>query len=215
MTADPTAGTNAPLRADARRNREQIVAAAREIFAADGPDVPMEEIARAAGVGVGTLYRRFGDRDALIHAVTVDSGQRVLAEGRTAIEEEPTAWGALVRLFGQSVELQPSLRLAMLSPRAAKLLRSDPELGRLKEELFAMFGSLVIGAQAEGTLRDDVSVGDITMLFASLLRQSLPHSAEISERAILRSVGIMLDGLRARPSDPLPGRPLTIEDLTG
>src|SRR4051812_45368611 len=88
MAVDP--GT--PLRADARRNRDQIVAAARTIFVAQGPNAPMEEIARSAGVGVGTLYRRFPDRKTLIREVAQDSFARALAEARASIEEEPTAW---------------------------------------------------------------------------------------------------------------------------
>src|SRR4051794_29077547 len=109
MTADP----ETPLRADARRNRDQIIAAARVIFVEQGADVPMEEIARTAGVGVGTLYRRFPDRDALIRAVAVDNFDRVLIDAKAAAEEEPTAWAALVWLLHQSVELQLSVQLAM------------------------------------------------------------------------------------------------------
>ena len=82
MTAEATG-----LRADARRNRDQIVAAAKQWFAVQGPDVPMEEIARAAGVGVGTLYRRFPDREALIRAVVRESLTISVAEARAALEE--------------------------------------------------------------------------------------------------------------------------------
>ena len=77
-----------PLRADARRNRDQIIAAARSMFASGGLDVPMDEIARTARVGVGTLYRRFTDRDALVKAVLEDNLARILTETRTAAAEE-------------------------------------------------------------------------------------------------------------------------------
>lgn len=81
MTTDATPR----LRADARRNRDRIIAAARTVFTERGTEVPMEEIARAAGVGTGTLYRRFPDRDSLISAVGQDVFQRVLEEaGRSA-----------------------------------------------------------------------------------------------------------------------------------
>nr|WP_238440965.1 helix-turn-helix domain-containing protein [Frankia sp. AgW1.1] len=72
-------GPETRLRADARRNRDRIIATAKLAFADDGPDVPMEEIARLAGVGVGTLYRRFPDRDALVVAVVRDSLATALA----------------------------------------------------------------------------------------------------------------------------------------
>jgi len=188
MTADP----DTTLRADARRNRDQILAAARSIFAAQGPEVPMEEIARAAGVGVGTLYRRFPDRDALIRAVAVENFERVLTDARAAAKEEPSAWLALVRMLRQSVNLQLSIQLAMLSHRALVLLKEDPEVRKL---------------------RDDVGAGDIAILFATLLRQMHAKSPEVAAMASVRCLGIMIDGMRARSGTDLPGRPLTSEDL--
>ena len=100
------------LRADARRNREQIIVAARGVFAERGFDVPMDEIARAAKVGVGTLYRRFPDRDALMRAVATDSLTRVLDEARRAAAEEPSAWQALVRFRGDGSPRAFVLRIA-------------------------------------------------------------------------------------------------------
>src|SRR4051812_21699365 len=99
------------LRADARRNRDQIITTARSVFAERGYDVPMDEIARAAGVGVGTLYRRFPDRDALVRAVATDSLTRIVGEARAAEAEEPTAWQALVRFLTRSAELQVSVQI--------------------------------------------------------------------------------------------------------
>ncbi|WP_249026927.1 TetR/AcrR family transcriptional regulator, partial [Amycolatopsis lexingtonensis] len=128
MTADP----ETTLRADARRNRDQILAAAKSIFATSGAEVPMEEIARAAGVGVGTLYRRFPDRDALIRAVAMDNFERVLIDAKVIAAEETSSWRALERLLRQSVELQLSVQLAMVSPRALVILKSDPEVRRLR-----------------------------------------------------------------------------------
>ena len=203
-----TAGREMPLRADARRNRDQIIAAARSIFAASGPDVPMEEIARTAGVGVGTLYRRFPDREALIRAVAVESFERVLAEARAAVTEEPTAWRALVKLLYQSVELHLSLRLAMLSQRALAILKNDESVAGLRDDLLAELDGLVRAAQAEGALRPDVGTGDLAMLFALLLHQHPVCPPEIAEMSANRSITIMIDGLQAKPGTPLPGRPL-------
>ena len=92
-----TSPTALPLRSDAKRNREQLIAAAARTFVAGGPDVPMEEIARAAGVGVGTLYRRFADRESLMVAVAQTSLDTLLGRVRAAAAEEPRAWDALVR----------------------------------------------------------------------------------------------------------------------
>jgi AcrR family transcriptional regulator len=206
-------GTEIPLRADARRNRDQIIAAARTIFTEQGPDVPMEEIARAAGVGVGTLYRRFPDRDALIGAVARDNFHRVLTEARAAIAEEPTAWEALVRFLRQSRELQLSVQLAMISPMAAKVIGDDPLTDEFRQALLGELDAVVHAAQAEGFLRKDVDTGDVAMLFMLLLRQISSHYNEAVRIAPERCMALMLDGLRAQPGSTLPGRPLTSSDV--
>ena len=209
MTADP----ETPLRADARRNRDQIIAAARTIFAEQGADVPMEEIARAAGVGVGTLYRRFPDRDALISAVARDNFGRVLNEARAAIDEEPTAWEALVRLLRQSRELQLSMQLAMISPMAAKVISEDPLTAEFRRAFLSELDTVVHAAQADGVLRKDIDTGDVAMLFMLLLRQISTHHNDAVRTAPERCMALMLDGLRAQPGSPLPGRPLTSDDV--
>ncbi len=209
MTADP----ETTLRADARRNRDQILAAAKSIFATSGPEVPMEEIARAAGVGVGTLYRRFPDRDALIRAVAMDNFERVLIDARVIAAEETSSWRALDRLLRQSVELQLSVQLTMMSHRALVILKTDPEVRRLRDEILEVLDGFVDGAKAEGKLREDVGAGDIAILFATLLRQMRAKSPEVAELAARRCVGIMIDGLSARPGSELPGRPITSQDL--
>jgi len=208
-----TADAPAPLRADARRNRDQILAAARTIFAEHGPEIAMEEIARTAGVGVGTLYRRFPDRDSLIRAVAVDSFQRVLDDARAAAREESTAWQALVRLLYQSSELQLSVQLATQSQPAHETLRQDPEVTTLRDELLAEVKRMVRGAQQEGNLRPDVDTGDIVLLIAGRLSAPRSKTQEIARIAADRSIAIMIDGLRAKPGTPLPWRPLTVDDL--
>jgi AcrR family transcriptional regulator len=209
MATDP----EARLRADARRNRDQILAAAKAMFARQGPDAPMEEIAREAGVGVGTLYRRFPDRQALIRAVAQDSFAVMLDEARAAVAAEPTAWNALVRIVRQSRELELSVRLAILSPPAASIIREDPLTRRFRRELLETVDGVVRAAQAEGDLRPDVSTGDVTALLSLLLSRlpMLPAGSAwlVSERAL----ALMLDGLRAQPGTELPGQPLTMQDL--
>lgn len=207
------ADADTPLRADARRNRDQIIAAARAIFAECGPEIPMEEIARAAGVGVGTLYRRFPDRDSLIRAVAVENFERVLDDAKAAAAEEPTAWQALVRLLYQSIELQLSVQLSLLSERALAILKGDPAVFALRTELLAEVERMVHGAQAEGRLRDDVDTGDIALLLAMRLRRPRATSPELARMANDRCTAIMIDGLKAKPDEPLPGRPLTRDDL--
>src|SRR5512133_1407 len=90
----PVAGSG-HLRRDARRNRDQILATARDVFLDRGPDAPLDEIARRAGVGNATLYRRFPDRQSLLHAVVLDVFHTVGHEAQLALAEEPDAFGAL------------------------------------------------------------------------------------------------------------------------
>ena len=198
---------NAPvesLRADARRNREQIIAAARSIFTGgSGLDVPMEEIARTARVGVGTLYRRFTDRDALIKAVLEDNLARILDETRAAVAEEPTAWQGLVRLLTASVRMRLSVHLAVYFRHA---LTDDPDLTEMRSKLLEALDDLVRTAQRDGDLRPDVGTGDVAHLSVLLLQPDLP------EAHVRRSAAIMIDGLRAAAATrPLPGTPPRLE----
>jgi AcrR family transcriptional regulator len=200
-----------PLRADARRNRDQILVAAREIFAERGADVAMEEIARRASVGVGTLYRRFADREALIRAVFRETFQRVADEVDAAVSEEPTAWAALARIMRQSAWLHVSVQAK--SPMVTAVVRADPETSRLRQHLLDMLTEVVRQAQDEGTLRRDVGVGDLAILFMSVVNQTATLTPEAAGLAPGRVLAIMMDGLRAPLPGELPGRPLTRADL--
>jgi AcrR family transcriptional regulator len=200
-----------PLRADARRNRDQILVAAREIFAERGADVAMEEIARRASVGVGTLYRRFADREALIRAVFSETMQAVAEETRAALVDEPTAWAALVRIMRQSAWVHVSVQVN--SPLVRSVVQADPEALQLRERLLDMLGDVVRRAQDEGTLRRDIGVGDIALLFLSVVHQPHAVTAEAVGFAPGRVLAVMLDGLRAPAPGELPGRPLTRADL--
>ena len=200
-----------PLRADARRNRDQILVAAREIFAERGAEVPMEEIARRASVGVGTLYRRFVDREALIRAVFRDTFQAVADETRAALAQETTAWDALMRIMRQSAWLHVSVQAK--SPRVTAVVRADEETSRIRDELLDMLDEVVRRAQDEGSLRRDVGVGDLAMLFVSVVHQVQSVTRDAAGLVPGRVLAIMMDGLRAPAPGALPGRPLTRGDL--
>ncbi|MEX5634262.1 TetR/AcrR family transcriptional regulator [Parafrankia sp. FMc2] len=203
------------LRADARRNRDKIVAAAVHAFTEDGPYLPMEEIARLAGVGVGTLYRHFPDRDALIIAVVQGSLATMLARARAAMVDEPCAWDALIRSMSGSPELRLALRLPNLfQPATTEVIRADPEIRRIRGELMAQIDTLVQAAQQEGTLRADVGTGDVVHLFSLLLQGMQKMPRELGEVVYERSCAIVLDGLRTRRGPLLPGGPLTLRDIT-
>jgi AcrR family transcriptional regulator len=226
-------GPETRLRADAQRNRDRIIATAKLAFADDGPDVPMEEIARLAGVGVGTLYRRFPDREALVIAVVRDSLATALARAHAAMAEAQAeaatgagtgsdtdgdqagrAWRTLVHSLSSPRELRLTMRLASLfSPGTSAAVQSDRTIQQIRREYTETLDGLVRAAQAEGSLRPDVGAGDVAHLL-SLVAYSLnraPH--ENTEIAFERARAIVLDGLRAHPSTPLPGHPLSTRDF--
>lgn len=205
----------ANLRADAQRNRDQIVAAAGALFAERGPDVPMDEVARRAGVGVGTLYRRFPDRESLVRAVAFDGFHRVVARARAAAAETD-AWAGLTRFVRDAVtDLRLAGWLSMWFARTWGAIRLEREQEELRAELLDLLDGLVSRAQGEGAMRTDVAVGDLVVLLALVLRPQPEPLTAVTERSVERHLAVVLDGLRARPGDPLPGRPVTVEDLEG
>lgn len=195
------------LRADARRNRDQIIASATRAFAEHGEDVPMEEIARAAGVGVGTLYRRFPDRTTLVLAVVQDSMRSLLDQVRRCHEDEPTAWDALVRGLSHSRELKLSMRMShLISPATESRVRADATLQLLRQQLIETFDHLVDAAQVEGSLRPDVATPDVVRLFGSVYHSSHQDPGDTEELHARRALSVVLDGLRVGPHQTLPSR---------
>lgn len=203
----------APLRADALRNRERLVAAAREAFAAHGVDVPLDEVARRAGVGNATLYRHFPDREALIRQVMLHVSERFTACARTALDEQHDPFEALARVLLASVDEQVGALCAMLQDRPDC---SDPEQRAARERLHAVVEELVARAQGAGLLRDDVGSGDI-LVGAIRLTRALPGAAvrptTSGENLTRRHLLVFLDGLRAPGASRLPGEPPTEDDL--
>ncbi|WP_407555442.1 TetR/AcrR family transcriptional regulator [Streptomyces sp. Pv4-95] len=210
-----TSTSGRELRADARLNREQIIEAARALIAERGPDVPTEEVARRAGVGTGTLYRRFPDRDALIRGVALDGFHRVVAIARAAEDEEPDAWRALTRFVVQAAaELRLATWLSVWFASTWADLQEDPENRRLRQILLKILDRLVRRAQADGDLRPDVDTGDLALMIALLLRPVPGLRAELTRRSADRCLALMLDSLRARDdAHPLPDREIAVTDL--
>lgn len=204
------------LRADARRNREQILAAARRLLVEHGPDYPLEDIAKAAGVGIGTLYRRFPDRAALIDAVLHDGMEQLVVAAQLALAEEPDAWSALCRFVRFCVRTRLGGLSAVVDPSQHEEMRLQPETVARRRVLTAALDQMVRGAQAAGDLRTDVGVGDIGMMINAHVRLST-GLAGLSERVDARLGELLLAGLRACAQDPfpLPGDPLGAPDIDG
>lgn len=201
------------MRADARRNRDRIVAAARDLFIERGADVPMEEVARRAGVGVGTLYRRFPDRTALQRTVARDTAGRMRDIAESALAEEPDAWSALRRFTTRACTLRTGPLKSVVDPELNAALRGDKELETAEAATFAAVERIVVRAQDEGALRRDVGCGDVIMLIGRLTCSPDQLPSGLEDLAPARLVTIMLDGLRAADPSPMPGSPITAGDL--
>lgn len=202
-----------PLRADARRNREQIIEAARELFIRVGTEVPMEEIAKTAGVGVGTLYRRFPDRDELIKAVSLDNFARLLEIARRIEREEPDPAKALGTLLYSSLELRLGITMTTLSPRSYAAMQESLKHSTQREEVLQIGTRLLRRAQEDGSMRKDIDIGDVVLSLVLVSKLVPPSDDELGEMIFRRLIALMMDGLRGSAATPLPGRPIAYEDI--
>jgi AcrR family transcriptional regulator len=215
MTTDASAShpiTN--LRADARRNRGRILAAARDVFVELGSEAPLDEIAARAEVGIGTLYRRFPDRRSLMRAVVLDVLERVAQEAALALSEEPDAAAALARYMHRALDLRVS---AVVPALLGQVSLDDEELLRVRQRSAGLIEQMIDQAQADGTLRPDVAFGDIALMLTRMSRP-LPglSSHALDSDLAHRHLDLVLDGLltnRARAVTSLPGPALTLGDL--
>nr|BFD87310.1 TetR/AcrR family transcriptional regulator [Streptomyces sp. Xyl84] len=177
------AGTDG-LRADARRNRGRILAAARAVFAEQGIDAPMATVARRAGVGVATLYRRFPTRDALVRAAFAQQ-MEICARTLTEALADADPWRGFQRLVEKVCELQreergfPAAFVAAFPDRTA-------QDARVREQAERDFLVLVRRAQAAGALRADFHPSDLTVALLSHcgLVTALPHDRSASRRLV-------------------------------
>jgi AcrR family transcriptional regulator len=183
------------LRADARRNRERILEAAAEVFAHQGTDAQMDDVARRAGVGVGTVYRHFPNKDVLMGELVTQKFRSFADSAREVLDEED-AWAAFSKLLhttaakmAENVALQDALRTTSGAFEYA-------EPARL--ELNAVIDKLVKRAQRQGTLRKDFKTDELGMLMGGLCASmSGPLATQCDWE---RHLEILLDGLRAKPS---------------
>ncbi|MCP2318460.1 transcriptional regulator, TetR family [Nocardia amikacinitolerans] len=197
-----------PLRSDARRNRDALVTAARQVFTERGLDAPLKEVAARAGVAIGTLYNRFPTRDDLIAAAVEDrleAGSRIAEEAR----EIDDPWDSFAYLVEKVCELQASDRLLSdLALRAAP----SPAVARAQEYGHGLMREIISRAQRAGVLRTDWVLEDIAFITWSHTRV-LEATAHIAPDAWRRNLALTLDGLRAPAAHPLPVPPITEAQL--
>lgn len=197
-------------RADALRNRERIITAAREMFVEHGPQVPLDEIARRAGVGNATLYRNFPDRDALVREVLCSVMDRTAEAAKCALAETGDAFAALERFAHAAAEE----RISALCPMVSSTFdRNHPDLEAARERVEALIAEVMDRAKAAGQLRTDVGVGDLMVAAAQLSRPPAGTACLDADRFVHRHLQLFLDGLRAPARSVLPGTAVTMEDL--
>ncbi|MEX3104167.1 MULTISPECIES: TetR/AcrR family transcriptional regulator [unclassified Streptomyces] len=201
-----------PRRADARENVRQILDAARAVFADRGYEVSIEEVARRSGVGMGTIYRHFPSKRALVEEVATGRMNATCEVVREALADEPDAWAAFVRVMHHMAEVRSS-QLFPVSRR--RTTPSGPELIAARDRLLGELDRLIRRAQSEGALRPDVNVHDLVLMMVSLP----PRTPQNGERNTLgtdltgRHLAVLLDGLRAPGTERLPGAPAERPDV--
>jgi len=211
MTEPESAGTAAPkLRADARRNRARILDAAERVFADRGASASTEEIARAAEVGAGTLFRHFPTKEELLQAVFVGRMNRLAAEAG-ALARAEDAGAALSAFFRRAVE-QADTKNAFAGMLASAGVDVHDATADARRDLRTALGALLAGAQDAGTARRELRVEDVIALLAGASRAVEYAGRDAHSRE--RILAVILDGIRPTtppaalpPPTGEPGRP--------
>jgi AcrR family transcriptional regulator len=202
-----------PLRADARRNRERILAAATAVFAADGLSVPLDEIARRAGVGPGTLYRHFPAKEALWEAVLLDRLQRLADEAEAlnsashpsasdpgasdpgASDPGEALLGFIDRLVAEAAPKR-DLAEALASTGTDVSAALAGTAARLREAL----GAALAAAQRSGSIRRDIGLAELMAILSGILFALRGRPGDRPDPH--RAVAVLRDGLRTQAADP-------------
>ncbi|GII84486.1 TetR family transcriptional regulator [Sphaerisporangium siamense] len=181
-----------PLRADARRNRARVLRAADAVFAAKGAGASTEEVAREAGVGIGTVFRHFPTKEALLTAVLVDRLRRLADEAEAQADAEDPG-GAFFRFFARVVDqgrtkntFTDLLRQAGVDVRA--------ETAAYGARVSAAVAGLLVRAQRAGAVREDAGVAEVLALMAGAARAA--EHAAFDDEVRARALAIVFDGLR-------------------
>ncbi len=185
-TQTPLVSVTRPQRADARRNFDALLDAARDGFAAHGTSASLEDIARRAGVGIGTLYRHFPTRDALVEAVYVDEVESVVRAADEAGTLEP--WQALDTWLHRFVSY-----IGTKKALVDGLNKDSPVLLRCRDSLYGAGEPLLKRAQRAGVVRDDALIGDVVRMISGIASVAFDDDEQRD-----RVIDLAVDGLRAR-----------------
>lgn len=198
-----------PLRRDAELNRLRIIEAAREVFAARGLTATLDDVAQHAGVGVGTVYRRFPTKEALLE-VALHERLEDHARSIEAAAKNPSAWDGLVTFLRDASAMHAEDRgLRDLALGSDFKARHHDEI---RERLLPHLRRLIERAAAEGTLRPDVTIEDVPLLLM-MVSEVAHHSGAVRPGAYARYLELLIDGLRAGPHTGDLGTPLTQHEV--
>ena len=190
---DRTAATVRKPRADAVRNRERVLEAAKAVFSAGGPDASLEAVARRAGVGIGTLYRHFPTRESLFEAVYRREVQQ-LGELAEQLKSEASPVDALRRWLRSNVEFVATKK--GMSAALALAVQGSSELSAYSfDRLTKAVGALLDRAAATGEIRSDISPEDV---LRTLVGMCYMHDQPGWQKSVLRMVDVFVDGLRVQ-----------------
>ena len=201
------ATTAKPLRADAERNRRRLLDAAAACFAERGLEVSVAEIARRAGVGHGTAFRRFPTKEHLVAAIVLDRIEAVTAHARELLE---TDGDPLLEFMRTAIEMQVEDRA--LGEAIASDVFGDPAVQVAHRELLDVVEQLVRQAQQAGQVRDDISAVDVIALTKAVTAASATLLA-VKPRIWRRYLDLARDALRPEAAHPLTGRAPTRAEL--
>jgi AcrR family transcriptional regulator len=184
-----------PLRADARRNRAKVLETAQEAFAADGLSVSLDEIARQAGVGAGTVYRHFPTKESLFEAVMHDRMQSLVDEARALVsspDPESALFAFIERLITESA-MKRDLGDALSGAGVDMTTTLSTDAANLRRGL----GQLLKAAQSQGTVRSDVDIAELMALLRGMMSATQRNGAKpISAKRVTM---VLCDGLRSPP----------------
>lgn len=192
------------LRADAQRNLVRVLDAAREVFAEQGIDAPVNDIAERAGVGVGTIFRRFPTKDDLLVAVVEQRTVQLIEAADAALESSDP--GAALRRF---METAAAMQISDVCwCEAGSDIFGREGIRELTDVLVGKMGELLTQAQTAGQVRSDLRALDLPVLLMAVAKSGLMLETAVPG-AWKRYLAIVLDGLRPEAARPLPRRPLS------
>jgi AcrR family transcriptional regulator len=202
-----TPNTTRSLRSDAAANRERLLAAAAVAVRGGGEKVPMATIAAAAGVGIGTLYRHYPTREALLEALAKRSYELVLGHATAAAESDEPVPNVIARFLQQTIAAHDDLVL----PLHGGPIDLHESTVALRTEISDLLERVLTRGRGDGTIRQDVSAIDI-IITGAMLAQPLPHAADWP-RLANRQASIYVAGLATTTAPTLPGSAPTRRQL--